>query len=371
MMAREDETTLAEDLAAAFEAVEKESEASVSEPEAPEAAPQEQTETPEDDIADVSRETEAETGENLTGQGEPVEKTGESEHVEPEKAANATKEAEKSVEPPPAGWKPLAREVWKDIPEVARSEIRRRETEIATTMQQLTDVRKFADNFAQTIYPYRENIRREGATPLSAVQSLMQVAATLQTASAPGKAAQIAELVHRYGVDIRELDEALASGVGREAPIVQQRVAEAVKPFQEALARQQEEAQQRQRSQASAIQQELEAFKNDPKNEFFPDVRLEMADIMDAAARRGHPMTFSEVYEKVCTLNPDVGAILKMRAETAEARKRAEAAKQKQRAAKSLPSASSGDQRRRAAEPSNPHDDLRADLEAAMNMARR
>lgn len=363
-MEKENETSLAEDLAAAFEAVESGSEASVNEPEAPEETPQERVESLETEVTDVSRETEAVSEESAP------EVAGNA----PEKAENretTAKTPEKQPEPPPAGWKPLAREVWKDIPDVARAEIRRRESEIATTMQQLTDIRKFADNFAQTIYPYRENIRREGSTPLAAVQSLMQVAATLQTSSASGKAAQIAELVHRYGVDIGELDTALANGIGREAPIVQQRVAEAVKPFQEALARQQEEAQQRQQSQANAIQQELQTFASDSKNEFFSDVRLEMADIMDAAARRGQQMTFSEAYEKACTLNPDVGAILKMRSETTEARKRAEAAKQKQRAAKSLPSASSGDQRRRAAEPSNPHDDLRADLEAAMNMTGR
>lgn len=366
-MGKEDETTLADDLAAAFEAVEQGSEASVSEPEAPESTPTDTDDVPAADLDDVSRETEAkveESGPEDDKKPEVAEKTAET-------AVENQKEPEKAPEPPPAGWKPLAREVWKDIPEVARAEIRRRETEIATTMQQLTDVRKFADNFAQTIYPFREHIRREGATPISAVQSLLSVAATLQTATPSGKAAQIAELVHRYGVDIHELDNALASGVGREAPEVQRRVAEAVKPFQEALTRQQEEARQRQQSQSSAVKQELQSFAGDPKNEFFSDVRLEMADIMDAAARRGQPMSFKEAYDKACALNPDVEAILKMRRDTEEARKRAEQAKAKQRASKSLPSASSGDQRRRAAEPSSPHDDLRADLEAAMSMGGR
>lgn len=366
-MEPEDETSLADDLSAAFDAVEQGVEPSVTEPEGSEAPEN----TPAADSEPVPRETEAETGENVTGQDEPVEKTGESEHVDPAQAAEAPKTESKADEPPPASFRPLAREAWKDVPDVVKAEVRRRETEIATTMQQLTDVRKFADNFAQIIYPYRENIQREGATPLAAVQSLMQVAATLQTGSAAGKAGQIAELVHRYGVDIRELDEALASGVGRESPVIQQRVAEAVKPFQEALQRQQEEARQRQTAQSSTIQQELQAFENDPKNEFFKDVRRSMADLMDAYAARGLTLTFKEAYDKACELDPDVGAILRMRRDTEEARKRAEQAKQKQRAAKSLPSSSSGDQRRRAAEPSSPHDDLRADLEAAMNMGGR
>ena len=352
-MSEIEEKTIADELSAAFDAVENVEPSPESEPMEAEAPADTQTASAEDDVSRETTETAPESAET-------DEKT-------PETESKAPETPEEDAGAPPGGWKPAAREMWKAIPKQVRDEVQRREREISTTMQQLTDVRKFADNFAQTIYPFREHIRREGATPLSAVQSLLQTAASLQTGDSRAKAVQIATLVARYGVDVRELDEALASGVGREEPIVAQRVAEAVRPFQEQLAQQQAELASRQQATTSTVQQELAAFSSDPANEFFNDVRLDMADVMDAAARRGQTISFKDAYDKACQMNPDVAPILAQRKETEMARKRAEEAKRKKFASKSVPSASAGDQRRRVAESTSAHDDLRADLEHALS----
>ncbi len=360
-MSEVQESTLADDLAAAFEAVENgvSHETDVKQPE----TEQKVEETTASDV-DWSEEP-AETDEKVAEIEEKPAETAETEQKAEETEQKAEETTETDDTPPPAGWKPLAREEWKAVPKSAREEIVRREREIATTLQQTTDIRKFAENFAQTIYPFRDHIRREGATPLSAVQSLMQTAATLQTGTQSDKALQIATLVARYGVDIKALDEALASGAGREDPVVQQRVQAAVRPYQEQLEAQQRALQEQQSRQTSGIQQELQAFAADKTNEFFQDVRTVMADIMDAEARSGRLVSFKEAYDRACKLNPDVSRVLELRQKTTEARARAEEAKKKQMAAKSVQSSSGGGQRRRAAEASNPHDDLRADLEAA------
>lgn len=351
----EEENTLADDLKAAFESLEAKTDENPAESaaETGEALPD-------------TEETTAEVEEKQDGAVEEVSEPETKAEAAEKQPTEATVE-DKDDTPAPASWKALEREHWKDVPKAAREAIMRREREVSSTMQQLSDVRKFADNFAQAIYPYRENIRREGATPLGAVQSLMQVASVLQSNDQRSKASQIATLIHRYGVDFETLAEVLESGVGREEPIIQQRVQAAIQPYQEAMQRQQQEAMQRQQQTKSSVQQELETFRADPKNEFFNDVREDMADIMDAEARRGNVITFKEAYDRACKLNPEVSGVMTLRQQSDAAKKRAEEARAKQRAAKSVQGVSSGGVRKRVAV-DNPHDDLRADLEAAFSM---
>jgi hypothetical protein len=352
--------TIADDLKAAFEALESPQNAE---------KVQETVEEPTEEVVSDDLDTEQtaesdDSSEESDDSDEDAPKTAESDEKEPENAEKVV-ETPDEYAAPPAGYRALAREKWKDTPKEVREEAIRREREISTTLQQTTDIRKFAENFAQTIYPFRDHIKREGATPLSAVQGLLQTAASLQTGTQDAKAAQIAALVHRYGVDIGALDNALASGVGREEPQVMRAVQEAVRPYQEEIERQRALDAQRQQGTVSSVQQELTTFSSDPKNEFFQDVRLDMADIMDAEARRGKQITFKDAYERACKLNPEVATILDGRKAVEDASKRALLAKQKQRAAKSVSGSSGGEQRRRAA--LNPGDDLRADLEAAMS----
>jgi hypothetical protein len=51
--------------------------------------------------------------------------------------------------------------------------------------------------------------------------------------------------------------------------------------------------------------------------EFMNDVRHDMADFIDMAAKNGQTLTIDQAYQKACVLNPQIQSILQKRAETA------------------------------------------------------
>jgi predicted metal-dependent phosphoesterase TrpH len=68
------------------------------------------------------------------------------------------------------------------------------------------------------------------------------------------------------------------------------------------------------------ISQNFQQFSEDPKNEFFEDVREDMADIIEMAANRGRVLTLPQAYEQACKLHPEVSKIISQR----EAKKKGE-----------------------------------------------
>jgi hypothetical protein len=56
--------------------------------------------------------------------------------------------------------------------------------------------------------------------------------------------------------------------------------------------------------------QSIHEFGADPKNEFFDDVRMVMADFLDMAASRNQQMSLQEAYDRACALNPEIAQIM-------------------------------------------------------------
>jgi hypothetical protein len=103
---------------------------------------------------------------------------------------------------------------------------------------------------------------------------------------------------------------------------------------------------------------EIEMFSKDPKNEFYNDVRSDMADLLDLANNRGQDMTLQQAYDKACAMHPQISQIMASRA----ARNNAQ---DKRRAAASISGSPGGPGE--AAEPTS----TRAALEAAWENAGR
>ena len=224
----------------------------------------------------------------------------------------------------PASWSPTAREVWKTLPAAAQAEIVRREGDMARYVNEMAPARNIAERFTQTIQPFLGTIQQEGVDPLTAVRNLMQVTQTLRQGTQYEKARTVADIVKVYGVDIGTLDSALVGVAPPEgqagvpdSQYVQQLVQQQLAPlYQAAQARQQAVVQQAE----GEAQSELGAFASDPKNEFFEDLRHEMADIIELGEKHGRNVTLEQAYERAAMLHPEVSKVMLARQQGVNAR---------------------------------------------------
>ena len=284
-----------------------------------------------------------------------------------EKGRIVAKETSVDVEAPPAkieekaphSWSPALREKWAELPTEVKERVIAREREIATGFNEIGDVKKFRDQFLGTVNPYNHVFQAEGNEPLRTIDNLLKTAGTLYTGSSHQKAATVAAIIKNFSIDIATLDAMLSnSEVPQERSgqdinsIVQQAVNAALAP-------------QRQREQASADQsakereEEVSTFANDPKNDFFTDVKDTMADLMEAAANRGQKMSLQTAYSRAILAHNDIAQIVaerQLRSKSVEATAAAKAAKAKASRIRGNPS--------RESNPSG--DSLRDALDAAI-----
>jgi hypothetical protein len=299
--------------------------------------------------------------------------TEESERVDkpadkPEATDEATKPVKKGKEetPPerkqdsstqfkaPESWKPQARDAWAKVPAEAQQEILRRERDIVQTLQATSVQRKLAADFFSAVSPFEMMIRSEGSDPISATRELFGQAAILRIGTPAQKAQLVANVVKRFNVPIQDLDAAL---VGEQIPDEEGKIAQILEkqlaPVRQFMSTIDQTRQQRTQQVDGQIDGEIEAFAEDKANEFFFDVKEEMADLMEMAAKRNQSMTLKQAYDKAIQLNPEIAKAIQQRNQDQVTKARA--------AGSSLPS-------RGAPVQSGQHgDDLRSDIMAAFD----
>jgi hypothetical protein len=97
----------------------------------------------------------------------------------------------------------------------------------------------------------------------------------------------------------------------QQASQSQQDIQQALAPVHEFM-QQQRQAQETQHNQAQQqIGTDLQAF--EANHEFYADVRLEMADWLDMAAKRGTELSLEQAYERAIQTRPDLQTILSAR----------------------------------------------------------
>lgn len=215
----------------------------------------------------------------------------------------------------PTGWKAGAREQWAKIPLAAQEEIHRREKETAQTLRQSSQARQLANEFQQAVNPYMHFIQAQNSTPIRAVQNLMQTAAGLTAGSAIQKAQIVREIIQNYGIDINTLDQVLAGQPVQQQGNIQQQGQQAppqwAQPIFQFMQGVQQTRQQRDQQLIQDAESETEAFAQ--KNEFFEDLREEMADRMEVAARRGKSMTLQQAYDSCVRDDAELSKIVGQR----------------------------------------------------------
>jgi hypothetical protein len=226
--------------------------------------------------------------------------------------------AEPVADKAPTAWKPGAREHWAKLPPDVRTEINRRELHIRQTLSQTAGVRQFAQEFAQVINPYSHLIRAQNSTPIQAVRNLMGTAAGLMQGSQQQKSAILAEICQNYGVDLVEFDKYLSTNwdvqAGRLKNGGNQQRMEAPPQWAQPLLAMQQQIQQTMEAQEQRTRQEADekiaAMESQP---FFEDLRDDIADIMEIAAKRNISMTIQKAYEKAIQLSPEISKIMTQR----------------------------------------------------------
>lgn len=234
----------------------------------------------------------------------------------------------------PSSWKPLAREAWGQAPEAIRAEVLRREKEVAQALEASAEDRKFAGTLRETLRPYEAQIRAEGSTPERAVGNLLQTAMALRTAPPHHKAGLVAGIIRDYGVPLEGLVAALQ---GQPVPQGQHQ-AQQFDPSQ-IVAQVQEQLMgklraEKEQSLMARAGKELEAFLG--SKEFSDELREDMADIIDRAARRGQKLTLEQAYQRAGREHPEVSKVFEQREAAKAAQARAQTTQRSRVAASSV-----------------------------------
>lgn len=269
-------------------------------------------EVEEDNISDEGTAGEVEAGastepEDTTPTASDAAPAGEGDSApatEPETAAaETTTDDTTTVDEPTAPEKAPAaiREHWADMPEPARQAWQDREAQFEERLQRGAMEANLGRSMMDAVAPFQESLRMEANSPQEAFAQYGQFSMTMRTGTPSQKAGELARLFHHYGVDIHELDNAIAdqasnpaSTQGSTAPVNDPRV-------DDMLAR--ENARN-----MREINNEIKEFAKTA--EFLDDVQEDMQMLFEMAAHRGEQLSLQDAYDKACRMNAQVSAIL-------------------------------------------------------------
>lgn len=221
----------------------------------------------------------------------------------------------KTEEKAPQSWSPTNREKWGALPPEVKSQIAKRESEVEGVLRKSAESRRVADQLAKTVEPYRQSMMAAGYnSPFEAINTLFRAESTLRAGTQHEKAAQVAQLISQYGVDISTLDQVLSGNPQTQQSsnpdlesLLQQRLA----PYEKFMQQQQQQQQYAAQQESQQARQTVQQF----QAEFLDDVRLDMADIIDMAAKRGQQMSLQDAYDRACVMHPEISKVMKQREE--------------------------------------------------------
>ncbi len=198
----------------------------------------------------------------------------------------------------PKSWNAEARDLFVKADPALREYIARRDREqsegVAKLKQSYEGRARFADEIWSEIAPHAQAIQSEGATPATAIRSLLQDAHILRTGTPEQRAHLFMERAAQFGVDLSQL--ASLPPPQRPDPrltAVQQELA-SVKSF---LEQSQQAAAQQQRAELVG---KVENFKSDKPH--FEEVRHMMGVLIES----GQAQDLQDAYEMAVYANPTI-----------------------------------------------------------------
>lgn len=242
-------------------------------------------------------------------EGKPQEKAPE----KPQQAQERAPEAKAAPDKAPQSWKALAREEWGKLSPALREEITRRETEVTKVLSETATARQMTQRLRETLAPYEPMLRADGADPFVAINSLFRAAHTLRAGSPQAKVKLIANTIREFMPNRAEwelLDRELA-GIQAAQGQTQQAPQDFRDPRLDPIL---ERLQQREQYEAQQAQQRIASVIEDiSKEEFWEDVKMDVADILELAARRGLTVSARDAYTRAVALHPEVSKVMAQR----------------------------------------------------------
>ena len=296
----------------------------------------------------------------------PVVDAKETKQEEPSKEAAtadsaAPEQPQKPIEmaTPPNSWTAAAKAKWDKIDPDLRSEILKRESEVEKGFTKFDEERSVGKTFKEVLSPYMPMIQAEGGTPVTAVQSLLNTAYQLRTASPTQKGQLLMELARQYGADFSQVSSTQPQ-VDPQLQAIYQELAQLKN------ARQQEMTQREQQEQA-ALQGTIAAFAADPKHIHFESVKPHMAALL----KDGLAKDLQDAYDQAVYARPDIRSTLLEQQLAEKEAKRVADAKAKADAARKASGSVTGSPGATAPSKSNvPERSLREELVANLAAAR-
>jgi len=258
----------------------------------------------------------------------------------------------KEVEPAPQSWGAAVKGKWGELPQEVRSEILKREQDIHKALTSGDGELRLGREIKSVIAPYEAQIKAEGATPIQAVESLLNTAYILRTGTPEQKKALILNTAKQYGVDIGAVHE--------EQEYVDPTIAQLKAELNE-LKRVADPNYIRstltKEMESSKIQSDIAAFASDPAHVHFETVKPLMASILGA----GQAKDLKEAYDMACMANPTIRSTLEAAKNAELEAKRKQDIQAKKRAASSVTGSPAIPSNSKATNPkSSVEDDLRA-----------
>ncbi len=218
---------------------------------------------------------------------------------------------------PPSSWTVEAKARFNALDPIIQQEVLKRETDFHKGQEQYKTGYQHHQEFEKAIGPYMPTIQALGATPIQAVQYLLNADHQLRYGAPHQKAAYFQQLAQQYGIDINSLSQ--------EQPQVDPHVA----MLQAKIAQMENNMLQGANQQTQAVQHEanseIQNFQNDPKNIYFEDVREDMSVLLQA----GRAKDLADAYDKACRANDKIYPLLLQQKQKEEEGKRIEEAKRK------------------------------------------
>lgn len=254
---------------------------------------------------------------------------------------------------PPQSWKPAAREKWATLAPEVQQEVARREAEVGQQLRATAEAQKQWSAFQQATSPYEGVFRAEGGDAVGGALEALKTSVALRVAPPAHKAAIVANIINTFKVPLEDINQYLQGGApaGHQQPPGPSPQQQFRDPrFDQFLAERQAHVQQ-------STTSEVESFLSTA--EFGEDVRQEMADLLEVAARRGVALSLEDAYARASKVHPGVSEVLSQREAASAATASQAATQQARRAATSV--------RSRPAGPSSPSapNTLRSAIEAA------
>jgi hypothetical protein len=221
-----------------------------------------------------------------------------------------------SAEVAPKSLPPAAREAWGETPKAMREAIATREKQYEAGIMKYANGAKQAQQMQQTIQPFQQYTSMNGG-PGQAIHGLLQTGSLLQMGTPSQKAEAAAGIIKQFGIDINMLDNMLVGAAPppgqQQQDAVQQAVNQAVAPYQQTMHNFQQQQQAQMQRNGQEIHNDINAFAQDPANDFYNDVRGRMADELDMAAKNSVDLSLKQAYDLACRANPEVWKVISTR----------------------------------------------------------